>query len=337
MEKNERQYLTIGNEKYPFIDCEIEQARLRFWPENPRVYSILNSNGIIPDQSLIEETMCNTEHVKELKESIRSNGGLMEPILVRNGDFVVLEGNSRLAAYRILAQSDPIRWGKIHAKLLPEDIPDAVVFSLIGQYHIVGRKDWSPFEQAGYLYRIMENGAKTSKELSEELGISIGNVNKLLRTYSYMQRHNDSCPERWSHYEEMLKNRGIQKAFAETPNLEEEIVRQVKNGEIAMAIDLRKLGKIAQVDGKKTQRILNDVASGEETIYTGYSKIEDTGKLDGTYQTCTKFRKKIAENDFIDRILSEENPKQTRFELSKIEKLVKHLIEKIDENVNPNS
>ena len=334
MEKNERQYLTIGNEKYPFIDCEIEQARLRFWPENPRVYSVLNSNGIVPDQSIIEETMCNTEHVKELKESIRSNGGLMEPILVRNGDFVVLEGNSRLAAYRILAQSDPIRWGKIHAKLLPENIPDAVVFSLIGQYHIVGRKDWSPFEQAGYLYRIMENGAKTSKELSEELGIPTSNVNKLLRTYSYMQKHNDNSPERWSHYEEMSKNRSIQKAFAEIPNLEEEIVRQVKNGEIAMAIDLRKLGKIAQVEGKKAQRILNDIASGEETIYNGYSIIEDTGKLDGTYQTCTRFRKKIAENDFIDRILSEENPKQTRFELSKIEKIVKHLIEKIDENNN---
>ena len=334
MEKNERQYLTIGNEKYPFIDCEIEQARLRFWPENPRVYSVLNSNGIVPDQSIIEETMCNTEHVKELKESIRSNGGLMEPILVRNGDFVVLEGNSRLAAYRILAQSDPIRWGKIHAKLLPENIPDAVVFSLIGQYHIVGRKDWSPFEQAGYLYRIMENGAKTSKELSEELGIPTSNVNKLLRTYSYMQKHNDNSPERWSHYEEMSKNRSIQKAFAEIPNLEEEIVRQVKNGEIAMAIDLRKLGKIAQVEGKKAQRILNDIASGEETIYNGYSIIEDTGKLDGTYQTCTRFRKKIAENDFIDRLLSEENPKQTRFELSKIEKIVKHLIEKIDENNN---
>ena len=334
MEKNERQYLTIGNEKYPFIDCEIEQARLRFWPENPRVYSVLNSNGIVPDQSIIEETMCNTEHVKELKESIRSNGGLMEPILVRNGDFVVLEGNSRLAAYRILAQSDPIRWGKIHAKLLPENIPDAVVFSLIGQYHIVGRKDWSPFEQAGYLYRIMENGAKTSKELSEELGIPTSNVNKLLRTYSYMQKHNDNSPERWSHYEEMSKNRSIQKAFAEIPNLEEEIVRQVKNGEIAMAIDLRKLGKIAQVEGKKAQRILNDIASGEETIYNGYSIIEDTGKLDGTYQTCKKKRKKIAENDFIDRLLSEENPKQTRFELSKIEKIVKHLIEKIDENNN---
>ncbi len=334
METNNTQYITIGHEKYPIIDCEIEQVRLRFWPENPRVYSVLNEGGVVPDQALIEKTMCATEHVKELKESIRKNGGLMEPILVRNGDFVVLEGNSRLAAYRILAQSDPIKWGKIRARLLPEDIPDAAAFTLIGQYHIVGRKDWSPFEQAGYLYRIMENGAKTGKELSEELGIPLSDVNKLLKTYSYMQKHNDNNPEKWSHYEEMSKNRGIQKAFAEVDNLEAEIVRQVKNGEITMAIDLRKLGKIAQVEGKKAERVLEDIASGEETIYTGYEIIEDTGKLDDTYQVCTRFRRKISEPDFADRVLNEENPKQTRFELSKIEKLVKRLMDRIDSDIN---
>lgn len=331
METNSTQYITIGHEKYPVLDCEIEQIKLHFWPDNPRVYSILNGNGSKPDQYLIEKTMCSTEHVKELKESIRKNGGLMEPILVRGGDFMVLEGNSRLAAYRILAQSDPIKWGKIRARVLPDNIPDTAAFTLIGQYHIVGRKDWSPFEQAGYLYRIMANSDKAVKDISDELSIPLSNVNKLIRTYSYMQRHNDNNPEKWSHYEELSKNRGIQKAFSENPKLEAEIIRQIKNNEITMAIDLRKLGKIAQVDGKKAHRVLNDIASGEETIYTGYTIIEDAGKLDDTYQTCIKFRRKISENDFIDRILNEENPKQTRFELSKIEKIIRRLVERIDE------
>ena len=334
MERHDTQFITIGNERYSFIDCDIEQSRLRFWPENPRVYSILNQEGMIPDQSVIEMTMCETEHVKELKESIRKNGGLIEPILVRDGDFVVLEGNSRLAAYRLLAQSDPIKWGRIHARLLPKDIPDSVVFALIGQYHIVGKKDWNPFEQAGYLYRIMENGAKTSKELAEELGLPISDVNKLLKTYAYMQKHNENNPEKWSHYEEMAKNRGIQKAFAEIPNLETEIVRQVKNGEITMAIDLRKLGKIAQVEGRKAQRVLEDIANGEETIYTGYEIIEDTGKLDDTYQVCVRFRRKISSPDFADRILNEENPRQTNFELSKIDKIIRRIMTRIDENIN---
>lgn len=30
--------------------------------------------------------------------------------LKRNGDYVVLEGNSRLAAYRLLAEKDPVKW-----------------------------------------------------------------------------------------------------------------------------------------------------------------------------------------------------------------------------------
>ena len=335
MEKNEAKYITIGREKYPVTDCLIEQARLRFWPENPRVYSILNSGGTIPEQSEIEETMCNTEHVKELKESIKRNGGLIEPIMVRDGDFVVLEGNSRLAAYRILAESDPIKWGKIRARILPADIPNTAAFTLIGQYHIVGKKDWSPFEQAGYLHRIMKNGSKTPKEVSDELGIPLSNVNKLLRTYDFMLKHNDSNPEKWSHYEEIAKNRGIQKAFAEYPELESEIVHQVQNGEITMAIDLRKLGKVAQVEGKKAERVIQDIASGKESIYSGYEIMEETGKLDDTYQTCVKFRKKISEGDFLDRILDEENPRQTRFELSKIEKTVKHIIERIDKKLYP--
>ncbi len=97
--------------------------------------------------------MCLQEHVKELKESIKSNGGLIDPIIVRDGDFVVLEGNSRLAAYRILYKTDPIKWAKIKVTLLPKDIPESAVFTLLGQYHIVGKDPWDPYEQAGYLYR----------------------------------------------------------------------------------------------------------------------------------------------------------------------------------------
>ena len=67
--------------------------------------------------------------------------------------FVVLEGNSRLAAYRELAKNDAIKWGKAKVRLLPDDISEELVFALLGEYHIIGRKDWAPYEQAGYLYR----------------------------------------------------------------------------------------------------------------------------------------------------------------------------------------
>ena len=103
MENVVEDYLVIGKEKYPVKKCEIEQSKLKFYPENPRVYSVLNINNYVPTQKEIEELMCKKDHVKRLKESIKSNGGLIDPIIVRDGDFVVLEGNSRLAAYRMLS------------------------------------------------------------------------------------------------------------------------------------------------------------------------------------------------------------------------------------------
>ena len=48
------------------------------------------------------------DHVKQLVQSIRANGGLTDPLIVQDGEFVVFEGNSRLAAYRLLARLDPL-------------------------------------------------------------------------------------------------------------------------------------------------------------------------------------------------------------------------------------
>ena len=86
-------------------------------------------------------------------------GGLLEPIIVRRN--VVLEGNSRLAAYRMLAEKDPIKWADIRCNVLPDDTSDDVVFSLLGTLHIIGKTPWSPFEQAGYLYRRTQTSRKT--------------------------------------------------------------------------------------------------------------------------------------------------------------------------------
>ena len=49
--------LTIGKEKIPVKLMEMNQIDLLFYPENPRVYSTLNSDGAIPSQEDIEEHM----------------------------------------------------------------------------------------------------------------------------------------------------------------------------------------------------------------------------------------------------------------------------------------
>lgn len=323
-------YLIIGKEKYPIDKYEIDQSKLMFYPENPRVYSVLNSNNYTPTQEEIEELMCKKDHVKQLKESIKSNGGLIDPVIVRDGDYVVLEGNSRLAAYRLLYKQDPIKWSKIKAIILPKDIPDSTIFALIGQYHIIGRKDWDPYEQAGYLYRTINKSNKTPELLASELGMKISDIKKLLSVYEYMLKKDDNHPNKWSYYEELLKNRGIKKAFDEISGLENKIVVDIKSDKIRMAIDVRKLGDISKVNDKLSKKILKDIAEGEEDIYSGFDIVAGSGKMDNNFQIISNFRKKITDESFSNKLLKDDNLGGIEFELKKIERTVSVLLQNIE-------
>ena len=61
--------------------------------------------------------------------------------------IVVLEGNSRLAAYRILKIEDPITWSKIDCKILSSDISEEFIFILLGNFHITGKKTGNHLKQ----------------------------------------------------------------------------------------------------------------------------------------------------------------------------------------------
>src|SRR5215831_7097501 len=149
--------LVILNTKVPTITQMLPQQKLRFFADNPRVYSIVRANGKQPTQEEIQQQLSELEHVRELREDIKRNGGLLEALIIRGGSLDVLEGNSRLAAYRQLASKEPIKWGLVKCTLLPQDVDDGLVFALLGQFHIKGKKDWAPYEQAGFLYRRFKN------------------------------------------------------------------------------------------------------------------------------------------------------------------------------------
>jgi len=100
--------ITLRGQRIPTRTQDLSHKTLRFFVDNPRIYSLVRADDRTPDQDEICEKLLEHEHVKELIVNIAENGGLMDPVIVRDGDFVVLEGNSRLAAYRHLASKDPI-------------------------------------------------------------------------------------------------------------------------------------------------------------------------------------------------------------------------------------
>ena len=101
--------LTLGGEEVPVRNGYLPVFDLSFYSDNPRIYSFIQRQHDVPSQDEIHKRLNRMDHVKQLIQSIRANGGLTDPMLVRNGDLVVLEGNSRLAAHRELARLDAVR------------------------------------------------------------------------------------------------------------------------------------------------------------------------------------------------------------------------------------
>ncbi len=323
--------LTIGNKKIPVELVELRQSELRFWHENPRVFSALSiEDGNIPSQSEIEETMCSMEHVKELRQAIESNGGLIDALIVRRRDRTVLEGNSRLAAYRILAKQDPIKWGMVKCQVLPDVITDSEIFKLLAQYHIVGRKDWDPYEQACYLYRQQQNTRTQIDGIARELGISPTKAKTMVNVVEFMRAHGDLDKHHWSHYEEYLKNAGIRDARKANPELDNRIANEIKAGLICEARDIRKLGDIAKVNDQESQKLIKDIASGKNNIYDAAYTMEKNGKLGDIVKRFRQFKEKINDNSIEEQIRS--NPKiqsSAAFEIRQIIKRLTNLQKKL--------
>ena len=322
--------ITIGKKEYEVTEAQLNQCELLFYEDNPRVYSILRANGGTPTQKEIEEKMTSMDHVKQLRLSIEQNGGLIDPLIVvkRGSDLVVLEGNSRLAAYRLLAEKDPVKWQKVRVQILPEEISENDIFTLLGQYHLVGRKDWSVFEQAAYLYRQKKASNLENDILAKNVGLTEGKVKSYLEVYEFMLEYNDLKPDRWSYYEEYLKSRGIKKYRGTSSKIDEVFVQQVKTGTIKQAMDVRTvISEIAKTPGKTANKVMEDIIAGKTDIYDGLDRLKATGKTTDNYKHIDKFYKLISEDDVQTSIkLEATTNRDIAFKLKQIRKVVDKLI-----------
>lgn len=321
-------FITINGKEIPVKVGYLEQEKLKFYPENPRIYSIIYAGEKTPNQEEIEERLSSKEYVNVLVQSIKANGGLTDPLIVRDKDFVVLEGNSRLAAYRILAKKDPIKWGKAKCKILPGNISDDVVFTLLGEYHIIGRTDWQPYEQAGYLYRRHNLQNVSLDIIQNELGLKKNEISHLIEVYSFMVEYKDTDINRWSYYEEYLKSNHIKKVREEIKNFDEIIVEKIKSGEITKAVDIReKLVPIAKSSAKIVKQFVFGKTDFEET----YTRALAGGAGNVVFEKLHRFREWLANATIEDDILDNDNQvlQKCIFELTKIQKRVTDVLKRV--------
>lgn len=292
-----KKYLRIDGDIIEAVEKDVLQSELLFYAENPRIHSIIKAEfGENPSQEQIENKMKSLEHVKMLKASIKVYGGLLEPIYVCGN--VVLEGNSRLAAYRILFADDPVKWGKIRAFELPKTITKDQIFSMLGTMHIIGKTDWQPFEQASYLARRLTTSRKKIEAIADELGLTRDSARKFIETYNLMVENDDLVRDKWSYYYELVKNGAIQRAQKSYPHLEikETILERIKDNKFADAREIRKVGKVMGAKGEVADDAIRGFIDESLTLQEAVELVECDSVLDNVISKIEKFNMTVVNN-----------------------------------------
>ena len=272
--KSTKSSITVGDIS---IETSIDLKpidELRYYADNPRIFSIVKQLGKNVTQEEIEKKLWDLDSTKDLYQDIKRNGGLLEEIIVRNNE--VLEGNSRLCAYRHLRvqaieADDKVaihKWSFIRAKIIPNDIADEVVFGILGILHIRGKAQWRPYEQASYLYRQQNTFNKKPRDLAIQIGVNPADVENMIEAYTLMEGHKITDPNRFSYFVEFAKSRKLQDTKQYLPAglvLEDKFSEWVKDDKIPRAEAVRELPTILK-DSSARKKFLDEQLSFEEAL-----------------------------------------------------------------------
>lgn len=151
-----------------------------------------------------------------LKESIRTSGTIIHPIHVNktdDGRLVVVEGNTRVAIYKELRDSDVEgNWDEIPA-ILYEGLSQEEIDSIRLQSHQVGPRAWDPYSKAKYLHKLNKHQDLPFARLVDLCGGRKNEVRDYIAAYEDMEEHYRSIldddadfdPKRFSSFAELQK------------------------------------------------------------------------------------------------------------------------------------
>ncbi|MER9602762.1 hypothetical protein [Mesorhizobium sp. M0243] len=127
---------------------------LEMYPQDPTPEQIFLALGAGNDEDMGSSTSTTFE---KLKQSIISNGGIIQPIILnkrKDGSLVCVEGNTRVALYKHFTRTNVKgNWTHIPS-LVHDEIDEASVHAIRLQVHLVGPRPWDPYSKAKYLFEL---------------------------------------------------------------------------------------------------------------------------------------------------------------------------------------
>lgn len=163
------------------------------------------------DQAIVEK-LASTADLSELVQSIATSGYInIEPMIVieRNKRFAVLEGNRRLAAIKLLRDTDLARAARITRPALRKDVAatleKVLVFrvgsesearDLIGFKHINGPQSWDAFAKARFAALWLKDeqskeGGMTLAEIAGRMGDQHMTIHRMVTALLVLEQAED--------------------------------------------------------------------------------------------------------------------------------------------------
>ena len=279
--------IAIMGQDIPARHERIAIDQLHFLPDNPRVYAAIREMtdfaDLTPDEKQVRiyQRLLQEPSVKNLIPEIERDGGLQDPIIVRHDTRQVIEGNSRLAAYRKLKDDkDDDKWTYIRC-LVVSTLTDDQQTRLLGQAHLHGRTEWSPYAKALFCFRWVVEQYQDISTLANLSGFSQAEIRKNVKIIELMQGNDDNTLSNFSYYNVLVRNRVISSTIETNKAVRDTLLSQIKT-EAFTAQEMREC--LPTIIAKP--RILRKYEKGDVTLEDAY----DRAKISGAEQQLKKIR-----------------------------------------------
>ena len=330
--KNKNEIVVIGQRIQTKIE-EIDIFELTYWKENPRVNAIIKQKyGVknVSDEE-IEKELWKKDSVKDLFKDIEKHDGLIDEILVK--DKTVLEGNSRLCAYRHLYkraeskkdEDEMLKWSYIRARIIPKETSNEVVFSILGTWHIKGKTKWDTYEKAAYLKRMNVEYDYTLKEIANSISMTEKFVSDHIEAHDLMINNKVYTLEKFSYFYELVKNKNIKELASKDKTVFTKSIQAIKENRFNRGEDIRQLPKVLK-DKKAKKEFFEEKLDFSDALETTKERHPEHG--DSFYNNIKKVTKSLQSTTIkrIDEIKSDGNKK---YILEKLYKEVKNICKKV--------
>lgn len=264
-----KHYITIAQEKVPVSYENRDIFGLRFYPENPRIASIISKHRDKVNDDFIGEELWSRNETHELKRRIERHGGLMHPVIVH--EKYVIEGNTRLCAYRRLHKqaedegTDNKKWSNIECQVLLAKLNKKQIYVLLGDEHIIGKIKWDTYEKGCWMTKMREEENFTDEEIKEITSLPIPAIRNHIEAYKMMVKEQVEDTNRFSHFVQLVSNAEIKKVKKRDPDIIKKCVGAIKDGQFKDAKDLRKVPDICK--DKKAKRRLFEYGEPCDEVY----------------------------------------------------------------------